>query len=116
MQFSTSAALAAVAIFAGQSLAACRIGRPRGFNSFFSHPCPWVPSTNSWCCPTSGMCATRSGSTWNVSGGKNFGVIDVMCGSADHDVMMSCDRGSSGTFQFDCAPDQITVATYQQAS
>ncbi|KAG5976956.1 hypothetical protein E4U55_007128 [Claviceps digitariae] len=110
MQFSASAALAAVAIFAGQTLGECGVGYP---------PQMIGRSQTDWCharsdipyfynCNLSGGTVLHVGNWFALTAGSPRGTyLQIYCGVYEHQYW--CSPGDHGNFQFDCGDQPAQV-------
>ncbi|KAG5924154.1 hypothetical protein E4U42_004740 [Claviceps africana] len=103
MQFSTSAILAAVAIFAGQTLAACQQG------SVNSDPMAFQDCTTSdqliWKCP-GGVAVSRT-TKFHVAAKSQRAAVRISCRRQPQAyLIMTCPRLQSGDFEqyLNCIP------------
>ncbi|KAG5951822.1 hypothetical protein E4U53_002173 [Claviceps sorghi] len=106
MQFSTSTALAALAIFAGQTLAICDFGYPEegpGGGAAFL-PCTSLGS-GSWLCGSSKSVITlgRDKKTWTLKGGSEGRAqtyVEIICGPETK--VAWCTPGDQMQFEYSC--------------
>ncbi|KAG5997050.1 hypothetical protein E4U43_002742 [Claviceps pusilla] len=99
MQFSTSAALAAIAIFAGQTLADCTAGTTRGTLK----PCQRTTDTNGydWTCPDGSHLNNAGGAIYQVFPGPSTTYFELTCPNSKFTVQQKC-TSSPGVFGADC--------------
>ncbi|KAG5976955.1 hypothetical protein E4U55_007127 [Claviceps digitariae] len=113
MQFSTSAALAAVAVFAGQTLALlafdCIDGTSLGETLSYT-PCrPIAPAT--WQCIDQSV-VTHMNSQYYVHAAPGGSNVAWSCPpSTESDVLM-CVGNGLGTFAEDCPIDKVRISTF----
>ncbi|KAG5986420.1 hypothetical protein E4U43_005516 [Claviceps pusilla] len=107
MQFSTSAALAAMAVFAGQTLAECGLGRVPGHGRSTLVPTCKPNSSMSWFCSRTQSAIARNGATWTLIPGSGLSTIWVLCG--DNQTTMYCRDGALGNFNMDCGDNPVEV-------
>ncbi|KAG5996644.1 hypothetical protein E4U54_002525 [Claviceps lovelessii] len=103
MQFSTSATLAALAIFAGQTLAAqCVVGAPPKTGSGALGACRSTGSGDSkWSC-AQGTTVTKTGDTrFLVHAGGKSTTIKILC-DGQVGLVLTCPAGASGTANVPC--------------
>ncbi|KAG6014641.1 hypothetical protein E4U43_006321 [Claviceps pusilla] len=108
MHFSTSAALAAMAVFAGQTLAECT-----GLVVMMPNPrlCSNYQGPNSWICPDTGAIVGRSGDKWLVWAKGKAANVSVFCAENRKEANgLSCDANDLGSFSLDC-PSQNFIVT-----
>ncbi|KAG5936600.1 hypothetical protein E4U53_000187 [Claviceps sorghi] len=112
MQFSTSTALASLAVFAGQTLALCDTGFPEtaeagATGQFFYTDCTSLGGPH-WRCGSSRTTVsfnTNDRKTWTVNGGPaiiggSISYVSVRCGSEKK--VMWCTPGDHRDFEFSC--------------
>ncbi|KAG5976952.1 hypothetical protein E4U55_007124 [Claviceps digitariae] len=110
MHFSTSAALAAIALFAGQSLAQCTYNVDHTIFQGEMSSCTSAAGPNSWNCGHNGAVIVRvSGHTWIMHAGSTDTTINVSCGNPYK--LVTCTANSWGSFQLDC-PDAVRVTNF----
>ncbi|KAG5984571.1 hypothetical protein E4U55_004227 [Claviceps digitariae] len=104
MQFSTSATLAAVALFAGQTFAICTDGPLTGSGGGLRLPCSQKdPKVKHWVCDNAGTSIVDLPEAgWLLHSGTQNSIVQVTCG--DDVRTLTCSPNSWGGFQLDC-PD-----------
>ncbi|KAG6002728.1 hypothetical protein E4U54_000812 [Claviceps lovelessii] len=99
MQFSTSAAAAAIAIYAGQTLADCTAGSIKGTLK----PCQRSTHTNGfdWTCPDGSRLNNAGGAIFQVFPGPGTTYFEFTCPNSRLTVQKKC-TSSPGALVVDC--------------
>ncbi|KAG6014642.1 hypothetical protein E4U43_006322 [Claviceps pusilla] len=109
MHFSTSAALAATALFAGQTLAACSAWK--NYNAAQMKYCHNDGGPNVWRCDPDTI-LTRAGNKWGVFARKGHANISVICSDDIYSYGgLYCPANTAGTFELHCPTDRFIVST-----
>ncbi|KAG6004053.1 hypothetical protein E4U21_001449 [Claviceps maximensis] len=114
MQFSTSAAVAAIAFCAGQSLAACtEYNFPISTQNLEQCTSPASPNEgpNSWRCGTSGVLVSRIGGNEFIMSSKNDGAMVIISCPGKNQVYQ-CDPNSYKIAQLPCKSSVTISAVY----
>ncbi|KAG6000513.1 hypothetical protein E4U21_005395 [Claviceps maximensis] len=99
MQFSTSAALAAIVALAGQSLAACTLESKLPVWSYNLDPCS-AGSANSWTCGAVTNVARIASTEFIIHAGPQGSSISISC--PDDNKSIVCTAGAYGVFNINC--------------
>ncbi|KAG5976953.1 hypothetical protein E4U55_007125 [Claviceps digitariae] len=115
MQFSTSAALAVMAIFAGQTLAQsdstqCVVGA-MDLTQLVYTPC--VKGPGKWTCQYGAVVTYKDGVYYAQTTPPYGASIAFQCPNADPSLM-SCLPSASGEFSAGCPPETITISYWSQ--
>ncbi|KAG5951118.1 hypothetical protein E4U53_003747 [Claviceps sorghi] len=120
MQFSTSAALAVIALHARQAFAGCLVSNDIKTHSLeqmkWTADCDNRHGPNTWMCETYGAewAYVEGAKEMIVNSGFIYSVLEVRCGSHPNIfVRLNCTAGSYHVFHFECPKgDRIMVGEY----
>ncbi|KAG5927148.1 hypothetical protein E4U42_002559 [Claviceps africana] len=121
MQFSTSTVLAAIAIYAGQTLADCSLNPPPAPGKHIT----WVEvddcktaADKSQTCPSVGVSTSVTEDAFHITSGNTNILVDAYCGSPDNVANKAmttfCLTNSNGDFTFDCDTASINLIVYKE--
>ncbi|KAG5984408.1 hypothetical protein E4U43_006174 [Claviceps pusilla] len=113
MQFCISAAVAAIAMYAGQAMANCTPYARPGHNVAI-HPCVAGKTAGLYYCGDTGAAVLQSGSTLIVRAGSGTAYIGAFCRDDSNTYTgVQCMAGSWGNIYLDCHGGPFILDSYQ---
>ncbi|KAG5927142.1 hypothetical protein E4U42_002553 [Claviceps africana] len=102
MQFSTSAAVATIVLFAGQTLAACTPGLPG--NAENPQKCE-IGNDHTWTCKDGTWIHRAGDNKYNIQAGDRpyVGLVASCTSQRSSEAKVHCTADSRGSFHLDCA-------------